>query len=214
MKNKSGILNNFMDDLLGIRPWLLFLLLCLITFLILYIKKAYIFDQMVAFQILEERGEAGIFKTLTTIQFVSIPLVYLFKFTFTGMLLWLGCAFFGYRVSFSSAWHVAVAAEFIFILPELVRIFWFLAVVKDPSYWQVKAFYPLSLMQAFDYHEVPDRWHYPLKSLNVFEVIYWFLLVAGIHIKAGKKYKIAMAIVFSSYVLFFFIWLAYFVIFY
>ncbi len=214
MTNTSGILNSIMDDLLEIKPWILFALICLITFLILYIKKTFIFDQMVAFQILEERGEAGIFKTLSAIQFASIPLIYLFKFTFTGMLLWLGCAFFGYRVSFYSAWQVAVAAEFIFILPELIRIFWFIAVVRDPSFWQVRSFYPLSILQLFDYGEIPGRWHYPLKSLNVFEVIYWFLLVAGIHIKAGKRYKTALIIVLSSYVFFFFVWLAYFVIFY
>jgi hypothetical protein len=203
-----------MDDLLEIKPWILFILICLITFLILYIKKSFIFDQMVAFQILEERGEAGIFKTLTTVQFVSIPLIYLFKFTFIGMLLWLGCAFFGYRVSFFSAWQVAAAAEFVFILPELIRIFWFIVVVRDPSFWQVRAFYPLSLMELFDYRQISGRWHYPLKSLNVFEVIYWFMLAAGIHIKAEKKYKTALIIVFTSYVFFFFVWLAYFVIFY
>jgi len=214
MTNKTGILESVMDDLLEIRPWLLFVFICLITFLILYIKKTFIIDQITAFQILEERGESGIFNSLAAIQFFSITLIYLFKFTFTGLLLWLGCAFFGYRVSFFSAWQVSAAAEFIFILPELIRIIWFMGVETDPSYWEVRAFYPLSLMQFFDYHQLAGRWHYPLKTLNIFEVIYWFMLVAGIHIKAGKKYRIALLIVSSSYVFFFFVWLAYWAMFY
>lgn len=214
MPIKIKILDGIMEDLLEIRPWLLFLLICLITLLILYIKKTFIIDQMVAFQILEERGEGGIFKTLSSIQFFSVPVIYLFKFTFTGLLLWLGCAFFGYRVSFFSAWQIAAAAEFVFIIPELIRIFWYIGVERNPSFWEVRAFYPLSFMQFFDYQQIADRWHYPLKSLNAFEVIYWFLLVAGIHIKAGKKYKIALIIVFSSYVFFFFVWLGYFIVFY
>jgi len=214
MTNKAGILKSVMDDLLEIKPWLLFIIICMITFLILYIKKTFIIDQITAFQILEERGEGGIFKTLAAIQFFSIPLVYFFKFTFIGLLLWLGCAFFGYRVSFISAWQVAAAAEFVFILPELIRIIWFIGIESNPSYWEVRAFYPMSLMQFFDYRQLAGRWHYPLKALNIFEIFYWFMLVAGIHIKAGKKYSIALMIVSSSYVFFFFVWLAYFVVFY
>ena len=50
---------------------------------------------------------------------------------------------------------------------------------------------------------------YPLKALNLFEVLYWFVLVEAIHLTAKKKWNYALAIVFTSYVPFFLIWLVY-----
>ena len=64
-------------------------------------------------------------------------------------------------------------------------------------------------MSMTDYTQVPDRWMYPLKALNLFELFYWVLLVNGMHVAAGKKRNIATYIILSSYVLFFFIWLAF-----
>lgn len=203
-----------MRDLLDIRPAVLFVLLCLLTWLLLYIKQNFIILEMVAFEILEERGQLGVFRIFAALQFFSVPAVYLYKFSLTALVIWLGCFAWGYRVHYFACWQIALAAEMIFILPELLKIGWFLLVQTDPEFWDVRSFYPLSLMHFFDYREIADRWHYPLKALNLFEVIYWFLLVAGVHLKAGKSYERAQAIVFTSYVPVFLGWLVYYLIIY
>ena len=193
---------------------LTFFLLCLSTFLLLYVKKAFIESETAAFLFLEDRPEGGILQLLTAIQFVSIPLVYLWKFTVIAFVIWVGSFLFGYRITYSQCWGLVIVCEFTFLLPELIKIFWFMFIETDPRLADVNAFYPLSLMSFFDYYEMDKSYVYPLKALNVFEILYWFLLVEGVHFFARKKKKVAWLIVSSSYILIFFLWLWFYVVVY
>ena len=212
-KNKLPFVNT-VKDLLEIKRIHFFLILCAITFLLLFIKKTFIEFEITAFQILDERGQLGLFKAISALQYLSIPLIYLIKFTFIAFFIWVGCFGFGYRVTYSNCWHLVMVSEIIFIVPELTKIFWFMFVETDPNYATVRAFYPFSLMNFVDYENVADKWHYPLKSLNIFEVLYWFLLVAGIYVKSQKKYQQSMIIALFGYVLPFIFWLGYYTVVY
>lgn len=191
-----------------------FLILCVLTFLVLFIKKTFIEYEITAFQILDERGQLGLFKMISALQYLSIPAIYLFKFTFIAFFVWVGCFGFGYRVTYTNCWHIVMVAEIIFILPELLKIGWFMFFETDPNFATVRAFYPFSLMNFFDFETVENKWHYPLKSLNIFEVLYWFLLAAGIYVKSQKVYKQSMIIGLVGYVLPFIFWLGYYTIVY
>ena len=196
------------------NKWLFFLFLCLATLCLLIIKKTFIENQTAAFEILESRGEMGIFHTINTLQYLSIPVVYLIKLLIISFVIWVGCFMFGYKVSYGQVWQVAVISEAIFIIPELLKILWFLFVDSDPTLTDIRTFYPLSLINLVDAYELDKRWLYPLKALNIFEIAYWFVLMEGIHTKARKKRKIANAIVLSSYSLFFIFWLIFYTIVY
>lgn len=201
-------------DLMEIKRFPFFLIICLLAFLLLFIKKTFIEYEITAFQILDERGELGMFKMISSLQYLSIPAIYLFKFTIIAFFIWVGCFGFGYRVTYSNCWHIVMVSEIIFIVPELIKIFWFMIFETDPDFAQVRAFYPLSLMNFFDFESVESKWHYPLKSLNLFEIIYWLFLVAGIYIKSQKKYQQSMIIGFFAYVLPFIFWLGYYAVIY
>lgn len=69
-------------------------------------------------------------------------------------------------------------------------------------------------MHFFDYYSIDHKWAYPLRALNLFEVVYWFALVWGIHHYARKDKKIVWFIVASSYILLFLLWLGFYVIVY
>ena len=202
------------DDLININKWAYFFLLCLATFLLLFIKKSFIESRIAAFEIMEGRGEMGIFYMISALQYLSIPLFYLWKFTVISFVLWVGCFMFGYKITYSKLWQIVLISETIFLLPDFIKTGWFMFIETDPTYWDIKAFYPLSLMNLFDYRFIETRWHYPLKSINLFEVIYWFILVYLIHLAAKKKISYAYSIVFSAYVLFFFVWLGFYLIVY
>ncbi len=201
-------------DLLEIKRIPFFLLLCLITFLILFIKKTFIEYEITAFQILDERGQLGLFKTISALQYLSIPVIYLLKFSFIAFFIWVGCFGFGYKVTYSNCWHIAMVSEIIFIIPELIKVIWFMVFETDPNFAEVRAFFPLSLMNFFNFEMVGNQWHYPLKSLNIFEVIYWFLLVAGIYIKSQKEYRQSLIIGLFGYIIPFIFWLGYYTIVY
>ncbi|HZY81094.1 MAG TPA: hypothetical protein VFE50_16335 [Cyclobacteriaceae bacterium] len=186
---------------------LTFLLLLIVTYVVLYIKIVFIENETAAFEFLADRPEGTVLSALAALRFISVPIIYLWKFTVIGFVIWVGSFMWGYRVTFSQCWGVAIVSEFIFVVPELIKIFWYFVVDTDPSYPEIKAFYPLSLMNLYDYTEIDPRYGYPLRALNFFELVYWYLLTTGIHFFARKKKDIAMLIVLSSYVLMFFLWL-------
>jgi len=193
---------------------LTFFLLVVATYLVLYIKIVFIENETAAFEFLADQPEGGLLQAIAAIRFLSVPLIYLWKFTVIGFVIWVGSFMFGYRVTYSQCWGIAVVSEFIFLIPELIKIFWYFVVETDPSYLDIRGFYPLSLMNLFDYTEIDKSFAYPLRALNVFELIYWYLLISGVHFFARKKIEIAALIVLSSYILMFFLWLWFYIVVY
>ncbi len=190
------------------------MLLCLATLLLLYIKISLIENETAAFEFLQDRPEGMVLRTISTIKFVSIPLVYLWKFLVIAFVIWIGCFMFGYRVTYSQCWGVVIAAEYVFLIPEIMKILWFMFVETDPTLNDISGFYPLSLINFVDIETLDKRWAYPLRALNVFEIIYWFLLVGGIHHHARKEKRYVWIIVACSYILIFFLWLGFYAIVY
>ena len=189
-------------------------MLCLATLALLFVKISFIENETAAFEFLQDRPEGMILRIIATLKYLSIPFVYLWKFTVIAFVIWVGCFMFGYRVTYSQCWGVVIGAEFIFLIPEVLKIAWFMTIQTDPTYNEIGAFYPLSLMHFFDAYSLDKRWAYPLRALNVFEIVYWFLLVSGIHHYARKEKKIVWIIVACSYILIFFLWLLFYVIVY
>jgi hypothetical protein len=196
---------------------LTFVILCLLTVTLLFVKKAFIESETAAFEFLQDRPEGMILRAISALQFFSIPFIYLWKFTVIGFVLWVGCFTFGYRITYSQCWSIALVAEFLFIVPELLKIAWFLFVDTDPTLLDIKAFYPFSLMNFFDHLTVAARYHYPLKAISIFEVVYVWALVKGVHhfsFKAHKQSSATWWIVSTSYVLIFLIWLVFYTVVY
>ncbi len=203
-----------LSALLNTNTLVYFLILCILTLLVLFTKKALVENQTLAFQILQEEGRFGIFRLLNTVQYLSVPLIYLYKFTLIAFVLWIGAMMFGYRITYRQMWHIALVSETVFLLPELIKIIWFILSPELPTLPEIINFYPLSLMNLFDPSTVPAAWHYPLKALNLFEVLYWLVLTEAVHLTAGKQWRYALAIVFTSYVMLFLLWLFYYTIVY
>lgn len=214
MVNSTSANKDETKSLFGADKWLLFVLLCMSTLLLLYIKISFIENETAAFEFLQDRPEGAILQIIQTFKYISIPFIYLWKFTVIAFVIWIGCFMYGYRVTYSQCWGIVIGAEFIFLVPEVIKIIWFMAIQTDPAYHEIRAFYPLSAIHLADYHEMDKRWAYPLRALNVFEVLYWFLLVNGIHYYTRKEKKIVWLIVSCSYILIFLLWLIFYVIVY
>ncbi|MCA6078114.1 hypothetical protein [Fulvivirga sedimenti] len=189
--------------------WGVFVLLCIATLSLLLIKKSFIENETAAFEVLEMEGNAGFLHFLNTLQYLSIPVVYLFKFLIIAFLLWAGCFLFGYRLTFREAFQTAIIGEFIFLIPEFLKILYFLFIESDPTLFEVQSFYPLSLMNFADPGTLDRKWFYPMKAANLFEIAYWFLLVYLLHSVLRKSIKITAILVVVAYVVPFIGWLFY-----
>jgi hypothetical protein len=192
----------------------MFILLCALSVFLLFVKKSFIENETAAFEFLADKGQAGILQLISALQMFSIPVIYLWKFTVIGFVIWVGCFMFGFRVTYSQCWSVALVSEFVFLIPETVKIAWFLFVETDPRLYDVRAFYPISLMNFFDYYTLDTRYSYPLRALNVWEILYWFVLVAGLHYFTRREKKYAWIIVAGSYIPIFLLWLWFYIIVY
>ncbi|MFT6970959.1 MAG: hypothetical protein ACJAXX_001526 [Roseivirga sp.] len=195
-----------MQEYTSVNKVVVFIMLCMIYFLLLFVKQTFVIDQIPAFQFLEGPSLL-IFKLTIGLKYISVPLVFAWKFTIIAFILWIGCFLWGYRVSYKQCWQIAMFGEIIFFVPQVITILWFFLIDTDPTYWEVQAFYPLSYMNFFNQAEIADKYHYVNSALNLFEITYWILLTYGIHFAARKKKSIANAIVFTSYVPIFLLWL-------
>lgn len=207
-------MEELLKSLLKTKTIILFIVLSLLAALILWTRIQLVENETIAYQILQEQGRFGVFKLLNSLKYMSIPFGYAFKLTVIAFILWTGAFMFGYKISFSQMWKIALVGEFVFLFAELTKIVWLIVIPYDITIWDIKAFYPLSLMSIFDINAIPTNWVYPLQSINLFEPLSWLVLVYGIHFTAKKKLDYAYAIVFTTYVSAFLCWLVYYAIVY
>lgn len=192
----------------------LFLLLCLSTLALLFIKKSMIENETAAFEFLADQPAGSMLHLRSALQYLSIPLIYAWKFTALGFVIWVGCFLFGYRVTYWQCWKIVLVGEFVFLIPELIKITWFFVVVRDPNFFEIGAFYPLSLMNLLDYRTLDAAYSYPSKALNLFEPLYWYLLVIGITHYTRRETRAAWTIVLGFYLPVFLLWLLFYSIVY
>jgi hypothetical protein len=197
----------FLEDWFDFNVAGMFIVVCLVYMALLFVKRIFIIDSIAAFEVLNERGEIWVFDILYGIQYLSVPIFLAWKFSWTTLCLWIGCFMFGYRLHFNQLWKMVLLAEVFFFLPELFKILYYTLFYSDPNYHDYVAFYPFSLINFVDYTTIAPKYHYPLKSLNVFEILYWPILMAGVYLLSGKKWKISIYIVLSTYAFFYLIWL-------
>lgn len=131
--------------------------------------------------------------------YLALPVVLLLKFSLVTCCLCLGYFFSSNKFVFKSFFGLSIVAELLFILPALLKILWFLFVQTDYSLNDLNQFYPLSLLNLFNQETLPRYWIYPLATLNMFEVVYWFLLAYGVAGETGLSYNKSFGLVMSSY---------------
>ncbi len=192
----------------------MFLFICVSTLLLLFIKKSFIENETAAFEFLANKPEGSMLAIRSTLQYFSIPLIYAWKFLVIAFVVWVGCFLFGFRVTFEQCWRVVMAAELVFYFPEIIKIVWFTVIETDPDFYRIQAFYPFSMMSFFDYLTVPARYHYPLKSLNLFEIAYLAALMFGVWHFSRKPFKHAFIIVLTTYLPIFILWLIFYMVVY
>ena len=186
---------------------LFFAFLCVSTFALFFIRKTMIESEIALFEVLDMEGDMGIIRILNGLEYLSIPVVFAFKFTIIATMLWVASFMFGYHLTWPKLWQIAMTGHVIFLVPELIRVVWFMITPGDPDLREIQNFYPLSLLQAIGYQEVNESYWYVLKRLNLFELAYWFFLGYATHKLANKNRWIAYAIITIGYVVPFLLWL-------
>lgn len=110
------------------------------------------------------------------LSYVMLPIILFLKIFLTATSLFTGALILGVETSFKKLMHEAVQAEFVMVLPGVVKLLWFSFVRLDYSLQDLQYFSPLSVFSLFNSAEVESWLIYPLQLLNLFEVAYWCVL--------------------------------------
>jgi hypothetical protein len=203
-----------MESILDFDKRLFFLILVLFFILIRYITNDLIMQSIPGYEKLESDGSFTLFHIFNTLNYIWTPFALLWKFTLTAFIIWTGSFAFGYKVPFVKLWQFVLFAEIIFVLPELIKMIYFIQPSDSVTYSEIRDFYPLSLFSLIDPEQFAVKYHYPLRAFNLFELVYIFLLVLGFHAISKRSISESLTVISFSYVLFFLLWLLFFILVY
>ena len=109
--------------------------------------------------------------------YVFTPVFILLKTILVASVLYIGTFFYSkVKVTFKQLWDVVVKAEFLFLLVGVCKIIWSYFFQTTYTLEDLQYFYPLSALNIIGYKGLEPWFIYPLQTLNVFEVVYWFIL--------------------------------------
>ncbi|HSJ69473.1 MAG TPA: hypothetical protein VK921_17460 [Anditalea sp.] len=201
------------EELINFDKRIFFIFLVITFIFVRFLTDDLILQAIPGNEQLSDEGSFTFFHIFNTLNYLWTPFALLWKFTLTAFLLWIGAFIFGHKISYRELWKFVLVAEFIFVFPELIRLMWF--VIEPPqSYLEIKNFYPLSLFSLVDASSVHPRYHYPLQTINLFEIAYWFILGLGIHMLTRRTVEKSLFLVICSYGLGLIIWLTYYMMVY
>lgn len=148
--------------------------------------------------------ENEVFDSLLKWIYISTVGYMLFKLFLISLILYTALYLSDKQVRFTRIFNVVTLCDFIFILPAIIKILWFHFNYPEGTLLQWQNLHILSAMSMFG-NVTPD-WYYPLETLNVFEIVYWFLLAFGISKITRLDFDNSLRIILSSYVPALFIW--------
>ncbi len=180
---------------------------CLVLMAITYLIQSFLITNSVLYssyaeQLSYERIEEMIDgqNKWAWVSYAVLPLIYAIKFFLVACCLLVGSMFFDIRLKLNDAFKIALLADIIFVIPMLIKVFWFLFVQKSYVLQDIQAFSPLSALNLFNVKSINLIWLYPLQAISLFELGYIFLLGYLVYKFGAKSYEKGLNMVLGSYV--------------
>jgi hypothetical protein len=139
--------------------------------------------------------------------YVLVPILLLIKVSIIALILDAGLFFFGEELKYKHIFRAVVKAEFIFLFVIVVKTGWLYFFVPNYTLLDIQYFYPLSALAYIGYEGLEAWFLYPLQTLNLFEIAYWFLLAFFIGKQLKENTQKGLVIVASSYGVALLIWM-------
>lgn len=133
--------------------------------------------------------------------YTIIPIVIFFRSTMVTICLSVGVFFYDIenKLKFKQFFRVALLGEFVLVLVGYVKLGYFLFFRTSYTFEDVQQFYPLSYINFLDISNLESWLIYPIQTINLFEIVYFFVLVYGVHKLLKNNYWKSFEIVAISY---------------
>lgn len=140
------------------------------------------------------------------VAYLLIPLLLLVKISIIAGVIDVGCFFFDKKIKYKKLFNIVVKAEFVFLLVIIFKTAWFYFFQTDYDLEDLQNFYPLSTINIIGYDGLQPWFIYPFQVLNLFELVYWFILAYLIGKELNENTDKGFSIVASSYGVSLLIW--------
>jgi hypothetical protein len=139
--------------------------------------------------------------------YILTPIFYFIKISLISLCLYTGILLANIKnLSLAKIFSAVVLADILFLIPQLIKIVWF---TFQPNYTleDLQYFMPISLLNIFNPKEIEPWLVYPLQSINVWEVAFWFALAFELKAYFEEDFTKSFGIVLASYGSGFMIWI-------
>jgi len=186
--------------------YLIFLLFCLIAFLVNYISQEFILSDDIFFNSLGEQLSYNRIQTLLDeskkwrwFSYPIIPLIYFLKFSLITICLLTGLFFWNIDLHITRVFYLVMICEFIFFIPAIIKTTWFVTIADNYTLQDIQTFRPFSVLSFFEESEIETWLVYPMQLINLFELLYIILLSWVISREINDTIDKGFTIVLSSY---------------
>jgi len=133
------------------------------------------------------------------LSYALVPIFTLIKCVFLAVCLYVGAFFARKENGFVDFFQIAIRAEFIFLIPILIKIVWFGIFHRNYGLEELSYFFPFSILSLLDRNELSPWNIYPLQILNAFELLYWLFVAYQLKSILNKSLLQNLGFVATSY---------------
>ncbi|MBK5210269.1 MAG: hypothetical protein JJE44_12330 [Flavobacteriaceae bacterium] len=164
----------------------LYILILLLISLITYFSGIYLnADELLYNYYSEQLAQEQLEKILESqekwawVGYVIIPLLILIRSSLIALCLSVGVFFYEMerKIPFKDFFRIALAGEFVLVLVGYFKLGYFYFIKTDYTLMDLQQYYPLSYINFLDLEKIQPWLVYPLQTINLFEIAYFFVLV-------------------------------------
>lgn len=141
------------------------------------------------------------------VSYISLPVLTMIKCFFISACLFTGAFFAKTDKKFSDFFRVSLIAEFIVLLPFVMKIVWFGFFHRNYGLEEIMYFSPLSLLSLIGRQSIDPWFVYLFRLINFFEILYWLMIAYLLkNLVNSKNFAQRINFVASTYGVGLFIW--------
>ncbi len=177
-------------------------------FIIIYLTKYFLNTDELLYNFYSEKlAQEQVEKLLETQQkwawigYAVIPLIILIRGSLVALCLSIGVFFYDmeHKIPFKRFFRIALIGEFVLVLVGYFKFGYFYFIKTEFTLQDLQQYYPLSYINFLDLEKIEPWLIYPLQTVNLFEIVYFFVLVYGMYKLLQNKFGKSIEITAISY---------------
>jgi hypothetical protein len=145
------------------------------------------------------------------LSYATVPLLLLFRSSLVSLCLSIGNFFYSMNEvkipKFNNFFQISLKGEFVLLLVGYFKFGYFYFFKTDYTLQDLQRYYPLSFINFLNFEKLEPWLIYPLQTINLFEITYFFVLVYGMYRLLNYNYWKSFEITSVSYGTGLIIWL-------